>query len=210
MTNKANSRTPKYRGIFRFLGYCAWIVGVVGIVRLITYPAPTTLSLIGPDAKSLAEEFSDLTTRCRISIEQEAPLDTAGLERTEVPESWRRHRASEKTAWARHSSSPLVIVVHDREKPLCVVRFRDKTPLVSETDQALLIRAFLKDRQKLTLAGTHQNEELTLSEITIALGYSPKESSSSGCGIMNALFVDVNGDSLRFLSGVQGWPHCGR
>ena len=191
------------------------MLGTVGVVRLITYPHPTALGLIGPAPNFLVEDVEALSARCREHVERGSDFDSSDLTPTDMPTGFNGVGQVDHQAWRRRPDSPVIAVTYNYVRTdwtpgprlQCQVTI-DEAYALTELSQALLLRSFLDTRIRHLVEGTHEADDPAFDPSFHFFGYSPHERGPSGCRVIHVLMMSQAGDSFQIASGEQGGPAC--
>lgn len=176
--------------------------------------AIVSLILIPPDFayanQNLRDEWKDLWTRCRISVETEQPIDQTNLilveansevQKNEIEYSLNKWRLEmgrlivEEETWAHEIS----------EARRCRVEPDSSLKPLSEPEIALLVYEFLTERERLVFAGTHEYRELPSLYPGVLAALGLKETKPNGCDTISMIsFLAHPKEYFSSVSGDQG------
>lgn len=158
--------------------------------------------------QNLRDEWMDLWTRCRVSVETEQPIEETDLvlleTETETQEneieyifrSW-QHKFGKfivgENTWTRGASSIRA----------CTVEPDPSQNSLSEEEIALLVNDFIVERERLRYAAGHEirNNPQTYPLIILEFGLSVKNNKKNGCATSSYIFFDNTSSYFSSSSG---------
>lgn len=167
-------------------------------------------------AQSLVQDFEDFFDRCRASVETNSDFDHQGMTERSIQ---KRHikdwsKSTIQKAWTRPGSDLYVVLTawtsyEGPTRHLCDINLADEARILSEVEQAMLLRAFMMDRAQRLGALTHEIAK-GLSPIPpiVNAGYLLAGRNPNGCKVINDIAFAPDGSFFSAGSGEQAIHPC--
>ena len=176
--------------------------------------SPTASGTVETD--DVSASWLDLWTRCRTAIETVQALNVDGLSPVEIPANDGEYPFARDdfshSAWMRDGDRFLIVEGEWRRhdgtvRRGCDVRLTPDAALLSEVEEALLVRAFLIERWSLIAIDIHEirNPDPIF---PISLGVGPIEENLNGCRVISTLIADSRIDFFTSGTGEQARLGC--
>lgn len=163
--------------------------------------------------QNLREEWMDVSSRCRISVETEQPIDETDLVLVEADSEALKNDVEYSFKKWRFETGRFIVEEYTWTRGLSSMRMCSVNPdpskaLLSEQEIALLVRDFLIERERLIHSGGHEirDNSQTYPMVILSSGLKERKDNGNGCLTSSTVFFDTK-QFFMYASGDQITSH---
>lgn len=164
--------------------------------------------------QNLREEWMDVSSRCRISVETEQPIDETDLVLVEADSEALKNDVEYSFKIWRFETGRFIVEEYTWTRGLSSIRTCRVNPdpskaLLSEQEIALLVHDFLIERERLIHSGGHEirDKSQTYPMVILGSGLKERKDNGNGCLTSSTVFFDSSKQFFMYASGDQITSH---